>query len=69
LFVLMHIGARAGIVGEAWACLPSVILLLSMLLYLTAQAQLLAGKQAMDVWLGMVTAVAVSGVVWYVAFV
>jgi O-antigen/teichoic acid export membrane protein len=69
LFVLMHIGARAGIVGEAWACLPSVILLLSMLLYLTAQAQLLARKQAMDVWLGMVTAVAVSGVVWYVAFV
>jgi O-antigen/teichoic acid export membrane protein len=68
LFVLMHIGAPAGILGQAWANLPPAISLLGMQLYLTTHAGLLGGKQAMRVWLGMVTAVAVCGGVWYVAF-
>jgi hypothetical protein len=69
LFVLMHICASAGILGQTWACLPSAISLLGMQLYLTTQARLLGGKQAMRVWLGMVMAVAVCGAVWYVAFI
>jgi O-antigen/teichoic acid export membrane protein len=69
LFVLMHVCAPAGILGQAWACLPSAISLLGMQLYLTTQARLLGGKQAMLVWLGMLTAVTVCGAVWYVAYV
>jgi hypothetical protein len=66
LFVLMLVGAQAGILGQAWACLPPAIWILGMQLYLITQVRLMSGKQAMRVWFGMVTAVMICGAVLYV---
>lgn len=60
-FALMNFGSRFGIVGQAWACIPSAILLLGMALYLIVQARLLRPQQAVQVWAAMMTAVIVSG--------
>jgi hypothetical protein len=62
LFALMHAGGRFGIVGQAWACIPSTVALLGMILYLTTQAALLRPQQAVRVWLVMMSAVVVCGI-------
>jgi O-antigen/teichoic acid export membrane protein len=69
LFLLMHIGAQTGVLGQAWASIPPAIALLGMVLYLIVQTKLLAPNQAVHAWSGMIIAVAACGGLWYFLFV
>lgn len=70
LYGLMYwLDLHAGIVGQAWACLPPAMLLLAIQLYLVVRARLLYRSAALLLW-GFCFVVEVAcAIVWWLTFV
>jgi O-antigen/teichoic acid export membrane protein len=68
LYAMMHLGNRAGIVGQAWGCLPSALVLLGMQMQLVVRNDFLGGRDAVKLWCTAVIVSSLLGTVWYVSF-